>query len=228
MWDDQRKALSAMNGQPTPIKIGDQWISVTPKIHAFNFGVNKAAVKFGLGAIKQYFQNRQALRQLMGSVENISTSHKEYGAAKGLLQEVQRLTKTPWSYLENGNQYEVGAKLVCLANILDRIQIGHTGTINCKSAKDRTQILDAVAKTFMTMYEQSQTFPTSELLKTDATTRSQFKKIFATMVKESGGLEITEINTGALGLKVDEMILICGFTLTELLEIQGTSATAGA
>ena len=103
-----------------------------------------------------------------------------------------------------------------------------TAAINCKSAKDRTQILDCVAKTFMTMYKQTNQFPSSELLKTNKDTRAQFKEIFSTMLKESGGLEITELNTGALGLKVDEMILICGFTLEELLNIQGTSATAGA
>lgn len=236
MWDDQREALSAMNGKPTSIKIGDKWISVTPKIHAFNFGVNKGAVKFGLGAIKQYFQNRRAIRALEKSTSQLLKINEEDSPdisllkkrTLPLLQDIQRLTRTPWSYLGNGNQYEVGAKLVCLANMLDKIQGGYTGTINCKSAKDRTQILDAVAKTFMTMYEKNGTFPSSEELKTDENLRKQFKEIFATMVKESGGLEITEINTGALGLKVDEMILLCGFSLEELCDIQGTSATAGA
>lgn len=227
MWDDQREALSAMNGKPTPIKIGDQWISVTPKIHAFNFGVNKGAV-FGFGAIKQYFQNRRAIQQLTESFKDIPKVYKDYVTANKLLTEIQRLTRTPWSYLGNGNQYEVGAKLISLANILDRMQGGYTGTINCKSAKDRTQILDAVAKTFLTMYENNGRFPTSEELKTNETLRKEFKQIFATMVKESGGLEITEINTGALGLKVNEMILLCGFTLEELLDIQGAGATAGS
>ncbi len=223
MWNDQREALSSLNGQPTTIQIGDKSIPVTPNIHAFNFGVNKGAVKFGLGAITQYFQNRRAIAQLENSFKNFSPTDANYATAKQLLGEIRRLTQTPWSYLGNGNQYEVGAKLICLANML-----GYTGAINCKSAKDRTQILDSVAKTFMTMYAQSGKFPTSEELKTDKPTRENFKQIFATMVKESGGLEITEINTGALGLKVDEMVLICGFSLEELLDIQGTSATAGA
>lgn len=97
------------------------------------------------------------------------------------------------------------------------------------SGKDRTGFLDAVAKTFALMAEANQGgYPSHKALMEDKMVREQFITILKTVLLESGGLEITEINTGAKGYKVGKEARILGMDPADFLDVQGLSSTTSS
>lgn len=98
---------------------------------------------------------------------------------------------------------------------------------NCMSGKDRTGIMDAMAKTFAVMAERRNgNVPTNEEMNNSKELQKEFREVFGKMLLESGGLEITELNTGAAGYKVDETVRIWGLTLDVFQQAKGLSVVA--
>lgn len=170
---------------------------------------------------------------------------------RALQKDINRLSRTPFSYLGNGNQYELASKIQILANRLaDIIKLypedapppegskkphvkidGIVAMANCMSAKDRTGIEVACAFTFEQMKNEMGHYPsTEEMKKTE--NQERFVEIYIQMLKKYGGKEVTEINTNAPGYKVTDDAMLYpnakAWKNMSLADIQELSGTAGA
>jgi phosphatidylinositol-4,5-bisphosphate 4-phosphatase len=137
------------------------------------------------------------------------------------------------AYLAGGNQYEIGAKILNLTHLMNQVAGGTEGAFNCMSGKDRTGVMDAVARTFAVMRQLNGKFPIhAELTYAELTyneeIKKQFREIFSQMLQEYGGLEVTEINTGAMGFKVGGEANLYGLEKEIFKAIQGLSKTTNA
>lgn len=205
-------------------------------VMTFNYGVNAGAsgklawapgLKFGHDTQRKY--NKLGLERLGGNVDAFKTLIQEqmtgcdayqYEKYESALEEVDRLwndieylNRNKSAYLDGGNQYEVGAKIMLLMSLMDRTtpddRLGHATSLpsfrnafNCMSGKDRTGIMGAVVRTFIILSERRDgKIPTHDELKHDKSLRLDFVKTFVQVAKEYGGLEITKDN-GAIGYKV--------------------------
>ncbi|KIC71288.1 hypothetical protein DB44_DZ00010 [Candidatus Protochlamydia amoebophila] len=153
---------------------------------------------------------------------------EERAKLQSLLDDITFLMESPKAYLDGDNQYEIGAKIINLSNGMDNIQKGTKCAFNCMSGKDRTGMMDGVAKTFAIMNEINGKFPSHEELKSDPEVRKQFREIFVPIMKEMGGLDITRINTGATGYKVGKEAKLAGLPEEEFLEMMGLSKTTSS
>lgn len=217
MLKDQLKALKALKDLKE-IEIDGVRIPIKTNVNAFNFGVNAGAVGFfKFGTRNQHKQNLEALKDLEEQV-NATMAMKDLISdidlknIESLMKDIKELMATPTSYLKSDNQYEVGAKILNLTNILNSVMgSGFKCAFNCKSGKDRTGIMDGVAKAYASMAAQfNGLYPTHKDLATDESTRRIFKETVLPILMEGGGLDITEINTDAAGFKVTEHALIGG------------------
>ena len=89
---------------------------------------------------------------------------------ESVLKDIQYLMRNRKAYLEGRNQYEVGAKILLLQNMMREVQDGHSAwcAFNCMSGKDRTGIMDAIAKTYSLMRDENGgRVPTHDDLKKD-------------------------------------------------------------
>ena len=134
------------------------------------------------------------------------------------------------AYLSGSNQYEVGAKILLFTNLLNNLPgatAGFHASINCKSGKDRTGIMDAVAKTHEIMRAQNN----GKYYSTDSITgdvEEQFKETFINVLENGGGLDITEVNTGVRGYKVGKEAKLFGMTDADWKEITGLATFASS
>jgi len=146
------------------------------------------------------------------------------------------LNENKRTYIERGNQYEVGARILVLMNTLDRImkigrQLGvkiedsFAAAINCMSGKDRTGVMDAMAKALTTMQEIHGEIPRHTDLVNNKALQDEFKDYLVKYLLEGGGLEITEINTDAKGYKVQIEAMIYGMLPEIFQQVQGQSET---
>lgn len=159
-----------------------------------------------------------------------------------LIEDITKLMDDKKAYLEGDNQYEIGAKVLNLTNVMDQavelINQGEENTkkisgfkcaFNCMSGKDRTGFMDMVAKTFAIMAEINGYYPShSEMMEKGGEKQMQFIEIFKTMISKSGNLEITEMNTGAKGLKLGKEAHLFGLPMEVFLTMQGLSATTSS
>lgn len=169
-------------------------------------------------------------------------------AAK-LKKDITIMMQDKQAYLKGGNQYEIGAKILLLSNFMDkeikeRIRaIKTNGTvktldnnqilalrgvqcaINCMSGKDRTGVMDCMAKAMALWMEIEKTPPLHFEMATDKKAQKKFCAILVPLLLESGNLEITELNTGARGYKVQEEAQLFGMSLENFLAVQGMSGT---
>jgi len=140
---------------------------------------------------------------------------------KILAKDIYLMLKDKKAYLQGNNQYEIAAKILLLNYTIEQIS-----AFNCMSGKDRTNILDSMVKAFAIMATRNKgKYHTMEELKTNPQLNKQFKEVFVKLLLEGGGLEITELNTGAKGYKVGPEIRIFGMSLNEYLKAKGLSAT---
>jgi len=160
--------------------------------------------------------------------------------AYGLLQDIEKMMTDKKAYLKGDNQYEIGAKILNLSNLMDRTIdginenkpqqeriAGSKCAFNCMSGKDRTGIMDAVAKTMAVMAVENQgRYPTHEEFKNE-TVRKSFAEIFVKVALTSGSLDITGINTGAIGYKVGKEARLFGMSIEEFLNMVGLAPTTG-
>ncbi len=233
MLNDQISALQSYAEQNKSIDIDGYAIGVNLNINTFNFGVNAGAVKIGFGTINQSLENKKAFQGLKAQAEALINNEKiglleERAKLQSLLDDITFLMESPKAYLDGDNQYEIGAKIINLSNGMDNIQKGTKCAFNCMSGKDRTGMMDGVAKAFAIMNEINGKFPSHEELKSDPEVRKQFQEIFVPIMKEMGGLDITRINTGATGYKVGKEAKLAGLPEEDFLEMMGLSKTTSS
>lgn len=230
MLRDQQKALAHFQENPLEFTIGGQTIKVELKIASFNFGVNAGAVKAGLGTRNQHTKNLKALGQLKTQYEasiNRQENKESRTAieAKKLFDAIEYLMKTSTAYL-GANQYELGAKILLLSSMMD-VNGSTKCAINCMSGKDRTGIMEGVAKTLAIMYDINQTIPTHEDLLHDAGVRAQFVRILKPMLLEMGGFEVVGYNTDVRGYKVGKEAML-GMSDKDFMKVLGLSKTSAS
>lgn len=217
MLRDQIHGLMSNSGETT-YKVGDKLIYADVKVIAFNYGVNIWAKERGMGWMEQAKTNNESLKELEvlinssqkpGAKPRTAEQHRASDNVRRLMEDIRLLNKSPWTYREGSNQYEVGAKLVCLANEL-RI-LGNTdvadmvdAAVNCMSGKDRTGAMGAVIKTFQFMRQEMGRYPSHRDLEKNVNgVQDRFVEVSQQMYENYGGLEITGVNTGVEGYKLD-------------------------
>lgn len=231
MLDDQVKALQSFEGNIQTFEINGKEVPVKFNIMTFNYGVNAGAVgnikllfKKKLGLDTQNKINQKSLAKLEAKVEEFKDSDR-YPIARALMDDIKSLNRTKSSYLNGGNQYEVGAKILALSNLLQYSQCA----FNCKSGKDRTGQMDSMVKAFIIMGERrGGKIPTSKEYRQDPKLREEFVQIVIKLLIEGGGLERTGINTDARGYKVDETTNIWEMSPDDFDELVGLSKTTSA
>lgn len=238
MLEDQMAAFRSLEGNPTTITVGGQEIQINLKVNAFNFGVNAGAVGklswapgVKLGLDRQYQHNVRAFGGLRAQYEAILPQVQDAATKQkmtALMRDINLMMRDKKAYLEGGNQYEIGAKILLLTNMMNNVAGGAEGAMNCMSGKDRTGVMDAVARAFAVMNEVNGKFPDHNQLLYNEDVKAQFREIFAKMLEEYGGMEITGINTGALGFKVGEEASLYGLEKDVFTVIQGLSKTTSA
>lgn len=177
-------------------------------------------------------KNQEQINRLLEKIDN----------SKRLMQDVKELMSDKKAYLAGDNQYEIGAKILNLSHEMDqgieyinenklpvnRIS-GFKCAFNCMSGKDRTGLMDAVAKSFAIMaVSNSGKYPSHQDLQNNDALRKKFRETLETVLLESGNLEITEINSGARGYKVKEEARLLGMSLEIFLQVQGLSSTTSS
>lgn len=167
---------------------------------------------------------------------------KALANAEILMKDVELLMANKSAYLQGKNQYEIGAKILNLTHLMDRTTqymnrskvaqkriSGFKSALNCMSAKDRTETANAVAKTYAIMAEENHGIYRSHAeLEKEPELAKRFAEILATLLLEEGGLEITEINTGAKGYKVGQEARLFGMPKAQFEQAQGLSKTTSS
>lgn len=245
MFRDQWKALKAMEKLEF-IEISGIKIPVKIQVNSFNFGVNEIAKKNLGIAHQYNEYNQLAHTGFSDHYENflikrrdlISAAHRNKQAAhrnkqsdlqnsepelkqlmkqiKALNKDISKLMKNKKAYLQGNNQYELGAKILIMSHLMDRMiqkynrmvpvdkqQGGYKSAFNCKSGKDRTGMMSDIAEA-LTIYASLNegAYPSHEELQAGQPANKQFTAILAQLIEESQSIEITKINTGARGYKL--------------------------
>jgi len=121
-----------------------------------------------------------------------------------------------------------GIERINQAKSSDERLSGFKAAFNCMSGKDRTGILDAIAKTIAIMaQENGGRYPShDDFEKHDV--QERFLELFSIVLQKSGSIDITEINTGAKGFKVGKEARLFGMPITRFLQAQGLSSTTSS
>jgi hypothetical protein len=208
-------------------------------------------LKAMLGFRKQvedfYEQVNDILKKSQDEINKPTTFIPELEKAKKnaelLMKDIELLMADKEAYLEGDNQYEIQAKILCLSNLMNQAIKSINDTIpekhipgiqcafNCMSDKDRSGIMDGIAKTFAAMaHENDGIYPSHEDLMRDSGLRKQFTDILVPLLLKGGGLKITQWNNKgeAIGYKVKEEARIFNIPLEQFLQIQGFSITSSS
>lgn len=231
MLFDQTDALHSYAGTNRTLVIEGLPIPINLNVNTFNFGVNVGAVGYGLGTINQYEQNVKALKGLEEQAQstiNRLPEGQEKENLKALLADIKLLMADRKAYLDGDNQYEVGAKIINLSNRLDQLNGNTKCAFNCMSGKDRTGMMDGVAKAFAVMGSMNGKIPTHDELKNNEEVRAQFRSILVPILLEMGGIDITEINTSATGYKVGKEAQLAQLPDDKFLEMLGLAKTTSS
>lgn len=144
MFHDQLQALRAMEKLPT-ISIGGNEIKVEVRVNTFNFGVNDGAIGTlpllpRLGLDTQHAQNKKAWGQMKDDIAKLEKAIGEDDLSdesqalllqiKGLEKDINELMESKTAYLKGGNQYEVGAKILNLGNLMTELAKENRDKIN--------------------------------------------------------------------------------------------------
>lgn len=151
-----------------------------------------------------------------------------------LIHDIRKLMESANAYQEGKNPYEIGAKILNLNHqmrLASKIMNKNTenkssGTqcaYNCMSGKDRTGVMDCVAKTYALMANLNEEFPSHDDLTSKRELKEQFIALYAKFLEESGNLEVTGVNTGVIGLKISEEARL-GMSKEEFERITGLSS----
>lgn len=159
------------------------------------------------GLSREGFSNDEA-PDLSESDQKLIKLRETIGSLK---EDIDKLMENKDAYLTGASPYEVGAKIINLTNLMDKVQAlldpekakGFQSSFNCKSGKDRTGLMDGVAKTLAIMYELNGKFPSTRDLLENETIQQQYKEILLDQLHQGGGLKITQLNTNLAGYKND-------------------------
>lgn len=180
-------------------------------------------------------KNKNKFPAIKGKITDL---RKALENSKALMTDIEDLMANKKAYLQGDNQYELGAKILNLSNVMDQTidsinkgkkpkeQLsGFKCAFNCMSGKDRTGFMDVVAKSFAIMAEVNGKYPLHQELLKNAKLRDQLVRILQTVILEKGNLEITEINTDIKGFKLGNEARILGLPIETFLTARGLSAT---
>lgn len=233
---DQAKALQSFHNTDHHFFINGRSIPVHFNVMTFNFGVNEGAtgdLKFApglkLGLDYQHSYNKEALKILEVTVNRFLFDHEDADdTVRNVWNEIQFLCRNPKSYLQSSNQYEAGAKIIYLMNLM-----GDQGAINCMSGKDRTGIMAAMIFT-TTWVHSIQNSLKAELKRNGIKAKkyararlrglkSEFSQVFYKTLMSYGGLKITSLNTGGYkGYKVNVLDKL--LSSKQIQTVQGLSS----
>jgi len=233
MLKDQENALKSLSGLQE-FKIGNETVFVEVNPMPFNYGVNAGAVgeikpllNKKLGLDRQHTLNQESFKKLEGRVNNFladeSLAPGQKESLNSLWKDIQEMGKTKSSYLDGGNQYELGAKLLILSNLLNRTNQGSKCAFNCKSGKDRTGEMDSMVKAFVLLGDKYGKIPTNQEFRQSEPLREEFVETLVTLLKEGGGLDLADMNTGVRGYKLSNEAKVWGMKDEDFREIQGLS-----
>lgn len=254
-FEGEGQTVSIPFKDPQTERMETRRIPIKLQVNTFNFGVNEGAVrgifgtgiKFKVGLEKQYVENKKALKGLQAQydklMEEIKANHGKWTAQHAdhrslvydmqlLMNDINTMMEDHEAYLNGENQYEIGAKIVNLTNAMSKVKrevlgkpAGLHALIQCFSGKDRTTFMDCVIKSFAMMREVNGSYPTAAQLLNDKDLREQFVAVLVKFLEESGGLEITELNTNAMGIKVNVEAMIAGMSAQDFIYLIGLSKT---
>lgn len=239
MLEDQVSALKSFNGKE--LMINGKPIKVSVQTNAFNFGVNRFR---HAGVFNQYEFNRKGLRGLSKQLNALDKAivskdkdesiQKNLSHAKELMKDINHLMRDETAYLEGGNQYEIGAKILNLTNLMDQIAQEHnktakdkisgfSGAFNCKSGKDRTGIMDGVAEAFAVMANLREGPDKGRYYSHEEFNKPEVRQLFLDTllpILAKHGIKITELNTDVEGYKVGEEARLFGMKVEDFLNLQ--------
>ena len=217
MLKNQLEAYSSLNGQDLDLMVHDacgleRSIKVKPKFIPWNCGVNFMYHRLGMGKSPSRDINVQAIKALLTEVGEYHMrvprpTQEETALVTNLVSQIQFLSSNLGS---TGNEYALPVRIAFLSYLL-----GHTVAFNCKSGKDRTGILDAQIKFFISYYRH-----TGELLDRNFYPQGDVGKLFrlqfyrpkpppkyikrsiVSFLFDSGSLEVQRMLAGFPGYKV--------------------------
>jgi len=262
---DQIEALKFFDGEKV-FEIGGHRVKVNLTILTFNHGVNAGAIgrykgrpipKMGLK--EQHRYNKESFKSLDKVVENFLKATENFRGSEEQREEWERLSqdvaslrkdigilsRKKDSYLEGGNQYELGAKILLLMNVMNRarqlaqqqkldIQIpGYKCAFNCWSGKDRTGVMESMVKALTMMRKVNGFFPSIHDLRDNDILRKQLLVYLIHILMQGGGLDITEINSDGRGYKVqgeakiwpwlwEEIAAACHYSYEDVVGVSDT------
>ncbi|MBP2197773.1 inositol phosphate phosphatase SopB [Pantoea cypripedii] len=210
MLDDQMHAwqtLSKQNPVTLMVRGSDgelHQVKVRLKVAAFNFGVNEASLKAGLGQSASDKYNAAAFNQLLGQNldpsappggmvgEYLKTHPENREKVIELCQQLKEIYNKKSHHYDGGEPYKAAQRMAMLA-----YEIGAVPAYNCKSGKDRTGMLDAEIKREVVSQHQGRPLskPGNPLSEYD-------KKLFQKVLVSGGNAEVQKYNTGVAGNKV--------------------------
>jgi len=233
MLAEQLNAWRHFSNEPRQITIKDseghdKTITIKPTILTFNFGVNAGAVNWysgiagGWGTAKE--TNDASMRVLFGNVnesgqiqgkegkvgayiaklkeqiDNPLTAEPEKVKLRQKLQNINELADqitgiyNTEAYKTSGEDpYKIVSRLAVLTHMMDS-----TPLWNCKSGKDRTGELDVEAKFIASQIQLTGHVPPYDRPLTKPQTEA-----LREITKNSGNLEVQELNVGGGGFKLE-------------------------
>jgi len=193
--DDQK--FIRLNG------FGGSEITVLVEILPFSVGVNSLAFlgpSFLQGVIGGWSTadgiNAKSFDTLMewtdGYLKKIPNPENSSVVTR-LQQELKHIFTNKLHHQDGGDPYKLASRLQELA-----YEIGAVPAFNCKSGKDRTGQCDVEVKASIMLRQMGDNAPAP-----NAVLDSKQQEVLRRTQLESGSLEITKLNTGAMGLKIN-------------------------
>lgn len=223
MVNEQIAAWNAVDGQGLTIKVPKKdgsivEVEVTPKVLAFNFGVNGFALLslspsnlFGGWDLSDKI-NDTALAKLRDVVsahvqtlqekidapeEGTEVADLEYrkNAIETLMAQIEAIHAAKSEHGVDHDAYKIAVRINVLTYLL-----GGTPDWNCKSGKDRTGELDVESKFLATLIAKKQEIPRPGAILTP-----EQQAIFNEIAQSGGNFELQTYNTSVGGFKVDHV-----------------------
>ncbi len=138
-----------------------------------------------------------------------------------LTNQIQDIYKKGKHHHHHHDAYKLAARVSALTHLIDGVPL-----CNCKSGKDRTGMLDAEIKFLLARIDPA----TGAVPEPGPIQTQEDRKLFHTILQESGNLEVQEQNVGVRGYKtegvksIDERVGDAGVRS----EIRGLSKTVGS
>ncbi len=202
-WQEINQA-SQKNGYIFVQGFGDSPIRVKVEILPFSVGVNSFAF-LGPSSLQGLIGgwdtsdriNDASLGTLMGWTQDFLRSNPQsehFDRVITLRREIREIVDNKLHHQDGGDPYKLASRLQELA-----YRIGAVPAFNCKSGKDRTGQCDVEVKSAIMLERMKK----GDAPKPNAVLTPHQQNVLRTTQLESGTLEITKSNTGAMGLMIN-------------------------